>query len=161
MKTSLVVLRAAVYAVVFFSFFAWLALRVQRLDSKLAWPLPRATELPGVALLLLGGVLMLWCVWLFVVRGRGTPAPFDAPRELVALGPYRYSRNPIYLAGLCMWIGWGLLERSISVLLVAPVLFAVVHLLVVLYEEPTLRRSFGNSYLDYCQRVPRWIGRRA
>jgi protein-S-isoprenylcysteine O-methyltransferase Ste14 len=143
----------------FLFFFGWLALRVRRFDRSLTWSLPGGTEIPGFILLFVGGIVGLTCVWVFVARGRGTPAPFDAPREFVAVGPYRYSRNPMYIGGLCLLAGLGLYEHSISILLMALVAFAVVHLFVVFYEEPTLRRKFGSSYEDYCREVRRWIPR--
>lgn len=159
MRTLLVALRAVLYATGFLFFFAWLALRVRRFDRSLTWSLPGGTEIPGILLLFVGGIVALACVWVFVARGRGTPAPFDPPREFVAVGPYRHSRNPMYIGGLCMLVGLGLLERSISILLMALAVFAVVHLFVVLYEEPTLRKKFGSSYQDYCMQVRRWIPR--
>ena len=67
-----------------------------------------ATGLPliGALMLIAAAIaLMLWCVGAFGVHGRGTPAPFDPPRELVVRGPYRYMRNPLYLAGILVLLG--------------------------------------------------------
>jgi protein-S-isoprenylcysteine O-methyltransferase Ste14 len=156
-RTLLVALRTVLYVTGFVCFFGWLALRVRAFDRSLAWSLPEGSEIPGLVLLLAGGILALSCIGVFVAKGRGTPAPFDAPREFVASGPYRYSRNPMYIGGLCLLAGLGLFERSISILLMALVLFGVVNLFVIFYEEPTLRKSFGSSYQDYCRRVRRWV----
>jgi protein-S-isoprenylcysteine O-methyltransferase Ste14 len=106
-----------------------------------------------------GGVVLLWSFWNFLVQGRGTPAPIDPPKELVATGFYRYVRNPMYvgvlliLIGHFLWFGyWPLLAYTVLA-------FLIVHLFVTLYEEPTLKRKFGAAYEDYLQRVPRWIPR--
>jgi protein-S-isoprenylcysteine O-methyltransferase Ste14 len=161
MRTLFIALKTAVYGTGFLFFFAWLALWVRKFDGKLGWSLPAGAKVPGIVLLALGGALGLSCICVFVARGRGTPAPFDAPKEFVAAGPYQYSRNPMYIGGLFLLAGLGLWERSISILLMTAVVFGIVHLVVRLYEEPALKKTFGNSYLDYCRRVPRWIPRLA
>jgi len=159
MRILFVTLRTLVYATGFLFFFGWLAFRVRTLDRSFAWSLPHGTEIPGIILLLIGAVIALTCICVFVTKGRGTPAPFDAPRVFVAVGPYKYARNPMYIGGLGLLSGLGLYEHSISILLLAAFLFPVVHLFVVFYEEPTLRKKFGNSYQDYCRGVRRWIPR--
>jgi protein-S-isoprenylcysteine O-methyltransferase Ste14 len=156
-KSLPVALRAVVYVTGFLLFFAWLALRVRVLDRFLRVRLPEGVEILGAVLMVVGAVLALSCVGTFIIRGKGTPAPFDAPKEFVAAGPYRYVRNPMYVGGLVLLAGLGLYERSISILLMALLLLLVVHLLVVFYEEPTLRKSFGASYEEYCQNTRRWL----
>ncbi len=100
---------------------------------------------------------MLSCVWNFIFIGKGTPAPIDPPKELVAVGLYRYIRNPMYASGIIVLLGWLVWSPSLP-LLIAPILFfAAAHSFVLLYEEPTLKRKFGAAYEDYLQRVPRWI----
>jgi protein-S-isoprenylcysteine O-methyltransferase Ste14 len=108
---------------------------------------------------LIGLIVLLLSFWDFLVRGRGTPAPIDPPKELVVAGFYRYVRNPMYvgvlsiLLGHFLWFGyWGLLIYSAAV-------FTAFHLFVTGYEEPNLRKKFGSSYEDYCRSVPRWIPR--
>lgn len=108
---------------------------------------------------LVGAAMMLWCFWNFLVNGRGTPAPIDPPKQLVAVGLYRYVRNPMYVSGILALIGWALWSPSLP-LLVAPFLFfAATHTFVTLYEEPTLKKKFGAAYDEYCKKVPRWIPR--
>jgi hypothetical protein len=104
---------------------------------------------------------MVWCIALFVLRGRGTPAIFDAPRIFVAVGPYRYVRNPMYLSAIAIFCGFGLYVRSLAVLIFAAAWFLLIHTFVLFIEEPGLRRRFGRTYTDYCQRVPRWVPRAA
>ena len=115
---------------------------------------------PGVILIILGAGLYLWCLRLFATVGGGTPGPWDAPRRVVAVGPYRWVRNPIYLAALTVVAGEAWLFGSTALLEYAAVMAVTVHLFVVGYEEPTLRRRFGTSYIGYTDRVPRWVPHR-
>jgi protein-S-isoprenylcysteine O-methyltransferase Ste14 len=106
-----------------------------------------------------GFATMLWCFYNFTFKGRGTPAPIDPPKERVASGPYRYVRNPMYVAGIVTLLGHIIWWPSLSLLITPPIFFLTAHTFVVLYEEPTLRRKFGASYEQYCREVPRWIPR--
>ncbi|HLO29453.1 MAG TPA: PEMT/PEM2 methyltransferase family protein, partial [Anaerolineales bacterium] len=94
---------------------------------------------------LIGSIILLWSFWNFLVQGRGTPAPIDPPKELVATGFYRYVRNPMYVGVLAMIIGHFLWFRYWHLLLYAIVVFVSFHLFVTYYEEPTLKRKFGVS----------------
>jgi len=107
-----------------------------------------------------GTLIFFWSVWDFVRRGRGTPAPYDPPKVVVTVGPYRWVRNPMYFGSLLVLTGEALLLQSEVVLAYAAALGLVMHAFVVLYEEPTLRRKFGPPYETYCAAVPRWIPRR-
>jgi protein-S-isoprenylcysteine O-methyltransferase Ste14 len=113
----------------------------------------------GLLPLLLGVGLYFWCAGAFTFTGKGTPAPIDAPIFLVREGPYQWVRNPMYLAVLLVIIGEAILFHSL--LLVGYVLLVgvAVNLFVVLYEEPSLRRRFGESYEAYLRAVPRWLPR--
>ena len=95
----------------------------------------------------------------FVREGHGTPAPVAPTRWLVVGGVYRYVRNPAYIAVFAMIVGQGLFFGNRQVLEYALAVAVAFHLFVILYEEPTLRRTFGDDYVDYCRRVPRWIPR--
>jgi len=117
------------------------------------WTLGRTIALVPLAA---GTALYLWCLWEFAAYGRGTPAPFDAPRQLVVRGPYRWVRNPMYLGVELVIVGWSVLFRSVSVALYAVVVGLAFHGFVVLYEEPALRRKFGACYRKYCEQVGRW-----
>lgn len=157
MQTIVVAIRTVTYMTGFVLIFTWLALSAPDFDARSDTMLP-ASAMPIGAVLMLGGALLaLTCATCFVVRGRGTPAPFDPPRALVIVGPYRYVRNPMYVGGLLTWLGLGLLWGSWFVLALTAVLALIVHLFVVLYEEPTLRRLFGADYDAYCRSVHRWL----
>ena len=108
---------------------------------------------------LIGGAAMLWCFWNFTFNGRGTPAPIDPPKELVAVGLYRFVRNPMYVAGIIVLSGWILWSPSLPLIVATFLFFTAAHLFVIFYEEPTLKKKFGAAYEDYLKRVPRWIPR--
>jgi protein-S-isoprenylcysteine O-methyltransferase Ste14 len=120
---------------------------------------PHPVAWPALIPIVIGAALYLWCVWLFAVVGRGTPGPWDSPRRFVAAGPYRWVRNPIYLAAFLVIGGEAWLFLSPTLLLYLLLLTPGVHLFVLLYEEPNLSRRFGEEYATYTRAVPRWIPR--
>jgi protein-S-isoprenylcysteine O-methyltransferase Ste14 len=155
MTRVLVAMRAIGYMAGFVLVWGWLALQLRSVGRD--WVLPAGTRVVGTLLMVLGGALVLTCAAWFVVVGRGTPAPFDAPRAFVPGGPYRWVRNPMYLGALVLLVGFGLWHRSPSMALLALPAFVLAHLFVVLYEEPTLRRRFGRPYDAYLTLVNRWV----
>jgi protein-S-isoprenylcysteine O-methyltransferase Ste14 len=115
-----------------------------------------AAQVAGVAVGAGGAALALWCIVTFALVGRGTPALFDPPRRLVVAGPYRWVRNPMYLgAGLAL-AGAALFYKSWALLGYSAAFILVMCLFVVVYEEPTLRATFGPPYVRYCEQVRRW-----
>ena len=152
-----VAVRAALFGVLFVSFWGWVALSTRRLDSLAGATLPSGSRIVGALILATGAVLALTSIVTFVLRGRGTPAPFDPPRLFVATGPYRFVRNPMYIGGWLALAGFGLVEGSLAMIAFSGVWLALAHLFVVWYEERTLAARFGASYVDYCRRVPRWL----
>lgn len=114
----------------------------------------------GSVVIAAGLALYAWCVWNFAAVGGGTPGPWDAPRRVVATGPYRWVRNPIYLGMLLVVSGEAWLFLSPWLLAYAAAMAIVSHLFVIGYEERTLQRRFGPAYLDYRRAVPRWLPRR-
>ena len=99
----------------------------------------------------------LRCLWDFAARGRGIPAPIDHPKQLVVTGLYQYVRNPMYVGVMLFLLGEALFFGSPRFLLYAIAWLAFVHVNVLLYEEPNLRRKFGSSYEQYTSAVHRWI----
>ena len=150
-------IRSVGYAFVFVGVWVWVVRAARPFDERLAVGLPAWLAPPGLLLAGLGLLVVCSCVAAFVLEGRGTPAPFDAPREFVGAGPYRYVRNPMYLGAIAVLIGAGLALRSASTLAVAAGFWVLAHAFVVRYEEPTLERRFGDSYPRYRRRVNRWI----
>jgi protein-S-isoprenylcysteine O-methyltransferase Ste14 len=113
----------------------------------------------GLILLLIGVSIYFHCVWDFSFTGKGTPAPIAPPQEMVITGLYRFVRNPMYLGVVLILIGESVFFGSGLLLAYSSLVFLIFHLFVVVYEEPTLRRLFGESYLQYYHTVPRWLPR--
>src|SRR5262245_57400909 len=125
----------------------------------IAWPRVRAGAFNPLALVLLvpGITLLVWCVRDFFVTGKGTLAPWDPPRNLVSSGPYRYSRNPMYVGvSLILW-GWAIAFGSWALVFYALIVMTAFHVRVLLNEEPYLARTHGRRWDDYRSRVPRWL----
>jgi protein-S-isoprenylcysteine O-methyltransferase Ste14 len=127
----------------------------------LAWSGSRASDSAGLRIVgmlavALGGGIALWCVLAFAVLGRGTPLPLDPPRTLVVRGPYRFVRNPMYLAAATALGGAALYFESAALASYMLGFLLLMHAFVVWYEEPTLRATFGEEYDRYCAAVRRW-----
>lgn len=153
-----VLFRAITYASLFIGFLLiYLPARI------LAWTgivRPAGMHAPQIAGMLVGSagaLVALGCVYVFARIGKGTPAPFDPPRRLVTRGPYRFVRNPMYSGAVLALGGAALFYRSALLALYAALFLLVAHLFVVFYEEPILRRSFGEEYEAYCRSVRRWL----
>ena len=119
------------------------------------WPL----RIIGALLIAAGLLVLLDSFARFALQGLGTPAPVLPTRHLVVSGLYRYVRNPMYVAVTSLILGQGLLFGSVRVLEYGFAVWLAFHLFVLVYEEPTLRGTFGPEYEKFCARVPRWIPR--
>ncbi len=155
--TSFLAVRNAVFTLVVPGaggvYVPWLVLaRHGVLPSPAAW-----YAAPVIAV---GVLLYLWCVWLFATVGRGTPGTWDPPRRFVAVGPYRWVRNPIYISAMLIVCGEAWLFLSAELLGYAVALAVAFHLLVICYEEPGLRTRFGGPYESYLHNVKRWTPHR-
>ncbi len=152
-------LRSAFFTLVFpGSVLIWVPLWLSTSDGgtlSLGW-----ARWLGVAPLIFGAAGLLWCIWDFGRTGRGTLAPVDPPRFVVRSGLYRVVRNPMYLSVLTALAGEVLLFSSARLLVWGAIVAITFHLFVVGYEEPTLRRLFGDDYEGYRRAVPRWLPRR-
>jgi protein-S-isoprenylcysteine O-methyltransferase Ste14 len=158
MKTLFIALRALVFASGFIFLWGWVAQSVHnRCDPAIAFALPGWTQPLGMALIALGGILAITCLAMFVLRGEGTAAPFDPPRKFVAAGPYKFVRNPMYVGGFITLLGFGLYAQSPAILLFTLPWLLLAHLFVIVYEEPHLRATFGETYEAYCRSVHRWL----
>jgi protein-S-isoprenylcysteine O-methyltransferase Ste14 len=113
----------------------------------------------GGVLVTLGVLGLLDSFVRFAVQGLGTPAPIMPTRHLVVSGLYRYVRNPMYLAVASVILGQGLIFGNSALLEYGGAVCLLFHLFVLVYEEPTLRASFGSEYQIFCAAVPRWIPR--
>lgn len=130
-----------------------------RLTSRFADP--ASGPLVGLAAVVIavGAAVYFRCAWEFAVRGLGTPAPIAPTQYLVTTALHRYVRNPMYLGVATFIVGEAILFHSLHVAEYALAMLFVAHIFVVLYEEPTLGRQFGESYEEYRRNVPRWLPR--
>ena len=93
-----------------------------------------------------------------IFRRAGTPAnPYVATTALATGGPYRFSRNPMYLGLVLMTVGLGLVLNSMWFLLAAVAVMLALRNLVIAHEERYLEQKFGDAYRSYRQRVRRWL----
>jgi protein-S-isoprenylcysteine O-methyltransferase Ste14 len=113
----------------------------------------------GFILVVAGALIYLWCAWDFAFTGKGTPAPIDPPKELVARGLYKHVRNPMYIGVLSLVLGQAVWFEAVPLFAYAGLVFLLVNAFVFFYEEPVLKRKFGDSYKRYCETVPRWLPR--
>jgi protein-S-isoprenylcysteine O-methyltransferase Ste14 len=157
--TAFITAKALIFATAFIGGWIWVIRSIQPLSREWDAMLPSWPAWLGPAVLATGVVGVIVCISLFVVRGRGTPALFDAPVKFVAVGPYRYVRNPMYWSAVAIFSGVALSAHSLAALAFVPAWWLLIHTVVVLIEEPGLHRRFGDTYADYCERVPRWIPR--
>ena len=111
----------------------------------------------GAALFVFGVGVWLACLDAFSRRGRGTPAPTDAPRHLVTNGLHGVIRNPIIAAEMMVIWGEALYFSSLGFVSYAVLMTLFAQWVVVRVEEPELRERFGESYEVYCRNVPRWL----
>jgi protein-S-isoprenylcysteine O-methyltransferase Ste14 len=152
-----VLVRAVTYAALFIGFvLVYLPGRFLSWSGIVAPATTGAPQVAGMIMVTIGTAIALWCVFTFVFIGKGTPAPFDPPRRLVVRGPYRFVRNPMYLGAGMTLAGAALYYQSLSIFIYTALFFLITDLFVVLYEEPTLRRTFGDEYEAYCRHTRRW-----
>lgn len=114
----------------------------------------------GLAVFVGAGALGVWSAVVMSTRGNGTPLPVDAPRELVATGPYAFLRNPMALAGLVQGFAVGLMAGSVLTCLYVVLGTIYWDRIVRPLEERDLSRRFGESFERYRRTVPLWIPRR-
>lgn len=122
---------------------------------------------PDLAQRIAGGILFILGLtgyaissfWLVIV-GKGPFVEFDPPKEFVASGPYRWMRNPIAAMLLLTVLGEAVFFGSPGILTLFILGIPLAQLQVIRIEEPRLRQRFGQSYIDYCRTVPRWLPRR-
>jgi protein-S-isoprenylcysteine O-methyltransferase Ste14 len=115
-----------------------------------------AIRILGAILIALGIPVLLDSFARFALQGLGTPAPVFPTRHLVVKGFYRFVRNPIYVAGVSVILGQGMLFGHLGLVGYGAAAWLASHLFVVTYEEPTLRKQFGAQYETYCANVHRW-----
>ena len=122
----------------------------------LGWSLFRVV---GALLMSTGAALLLDSFARFALQGRGTPAPILPTQRLVVTGAYRYVRNPMYVAVMCLILGQACLFGNPLLALYGALIGHAFAAFVLAYEEPVLRRRHGAEYTRYCRGVGRWLPR--
>lgn len=137
---------------------------LSRVGSRSGWAgqRPGARNRPGLLPVAAGAGLVTWAVAAhFGAAPHGWPVPLRPAPELkeylATTGPYRFSRNPMYLGEVAMWVGWAVFYGSIAVA-VGTLVFGAGAVTLVRKEERVLEGRFGDAYRAYTARVPRWLG---
>lgn len=125
------------------------------LPAVLLWP----ARIVGGLMVIAGVAVLVHAFVRFVVEGAGTPAPVAPTERLVVGGLYRYVRNPMYVAVTSTILGQALLLDQPVLFVYGAAVWATSALFVLAYEEPTLRRTYGESYDQYRRSVPAWLPR--
>jgi protein-S-isoprenylcysteine O-methyltransferase Ste14 len=102
-------------------------------------------------------ILLLWLLLLGIAQAPARAKLGVTSSVLLTRGPYRFTRNPMYVAELALWLGWTVFFGSIGVLIGFGVLLATVYFVLVPLEESGLESAFGDVYIQYKERVPRWF----
>ena len=124
--------------------------------TRYADPADLPVALVGFVVVALGLAALVACFVQFVREGRGTPAPIALTQDLVVGGPYRWVRNPMYLAVGAIILGQAVAFASVGVLVWFGLFAVAVVSFVTAYEQPTLHHTYGASYDAYCRAVPAW-----
>lgn len=114
-------------------------------------------DLVGVVLVLIGLSVHLASIYLFKLVGKGTPVPIEPPKKFVYTGLYKFVRNPMYLAIFTDILGGFFIFGHLLSLIYAFLFLSIIHIYVVLIEEPKLKMRFGKEYQEYTKSVPRWV----
>jgi protein-S-isoprenylcysteine O-methyltransferase Ste14 len=123
-----------------------------------AVPVTGAEAWAAIAVIVIGIAIYLYTAfWGFALIGGGTPAPIAPTKILVVKGLHRFVRNPMYIGVALVVAGQAWLFHSPRVASYLACFWLIAHLFVLFYEEPTLRKQFGEQYDRYRETVPRWI----
>src|SRR3974390_314049 len=115
-------------------------------EFRLPFLAAEATRLAGLAFIIAGVPGLLDSFARFALEGLGTPAPIAPPQKLVVTGFYRHVRNPIYIALVGVILGQALLFVDVRLVWYGGLFWLYLHIVVVLFEEPSLKQSFGAEY---------------
>lgn len=127
------------------------------LDYALEPPPVLRQRAAGIALIVVGLAFSLAAALTFRRLGAEIVPAAQRHRLIVATGPFRLTRNPMYLGTVVIAIGAALVAGTWPMWLVPPVLFAIDHFAIIPFEERSMERAHGDAYRDYKSRVRRWI----
>ncbi len=111
----------------------------------------------GICFVLMELLLSAHTFYFFIKYGKGNPIVTEGTNKFVEKGLYKYTRNPMYLGHISYTLGLFLFFGHFSLLVYAILIFLAIHLIVIKWEEPDLRKKFKKSYLEYCKMVRRWL----
>jgi protein-S-isoprenylcysteine O-methyltransferase Ste14 len=120
---------------------------------------PGNWNLTGLIAVAIGLTLYAWCLAVHFINYPASVRIGFSPPLLVVAGPYKFSRNPMYLSALIAWLGWTIFYGSPTIFIALVLLWSVFAFRVIPMEKRQLQAMFGDDYLDYMRSVPRWIGR--
>ena len=149
--------KTVIFGIVLFSFWALVSLSTKFLDKLFKIQLPQFMLIPGIIFIIIGFIIAGFCAITFIIVGKGTPAPFDAPKEFVSVGLYKFVRNPMYIGIFIMFEGFAFVNLSVFMILFPFLWLLIVHLFIIYYEEKKLGNLFGQSYYNYKNNTNRWI----
>jgi protein-S-isoprenylcysteine O-methyltransferase Ste14 len=134
---------------------------IAKLGPRFGWSQlsPGWWNLSGLIAVAIGLGLYAWCLVFHYKTYRESVRIGFSPPHLVNSGPYRVSRNPMYVSGLFVWFGWAVFCGSPAVFVALVLLWVVFAFRVIPHEERLLEELFGDDYLEYKRSVHRWIGR--
>ena len=145
-----------VIVLVIMVFLPWI---VAKIGPRFGWSqqIPEWWNLMGLFVVVTGLGLYAWCLVFHYKSYRDAVRISFSPPHLVSTGPYRISRNPMYVAGLCTWLGWTVFYGNPAVFVILILLWSVFSFRVIPHEERLLEALFGDEYLAYKRSVRRWI----
>jgi len=151
-----------IFPIIFLTVFYYLFTTIDKYLNLTKIPLN--LNLISYTLILIGSILILWVFYLFDAIGKGTPVPKQittklATKKLVVKGPFKYTRNPMAIGFLLIFIGASLYFKSYAMLFLTAIMFFIAHLFIVHVEEKDMEQRFGKVYLEYKKKVPRWLSR--
>jgi protein-S-isoprenylcysteine O-methyltransferase Ste14 len=111
----------------------------------------------GLIVVALAAAVLVWILALAIPQTPERVKLGLTPPYLMMRGPYRLTRNPMYVAELGLWLGWAIFFGSLLVVIGLLVLWSVVALIILPREERSLETEFGQTYLQYKSTVPRWF----
>jgi len=134
---------------------------VSMIGPRFGWSqqIPAWWNLTGLIAVAVGIGMYVWCLVFHYKSYRDSVRVSFSPPHLVNTGPYTVSRNPMYVSGLFVWLGWTVFFGSPAVFAALVLLWAVFAFRVIPHEERLLESLFGDEYIEYKRSVRRWIGR--
>jgi len=150
-----------VWAIIILIIHMLLPWAVAKIGPRFGWTQqhPAWWNLVGLVAAIIGVALYVWCLAFHYRSYRTSVRVGFTPPHLVVAGPYRFSRNPMYVTGLFAWLGWVIFYGSPAVFVGLVLLWAIFTFRVIPYEERQLEGLFGDEYLEYNRTVRRWIGK--